>query len=91
MGLLEERITYHITEAKNKSGFVDNDSIPVNRLFGNGPATLVRLKAQGIGQNVNPTNNRTTTVSTTHLGDDNTIAYYQGTDNSRAWQRKTGL
>ena len=73
--------TYQITEAKNASGFVDNDSI-LSIAYSGTAQPLCLIEGYGIGQNVNPTNNRTTTVSATHLGDDNTIVYYKA-DNSR--------
>ena len=69
--------SYHITEAKNASGFVDNDSI-LSIAYSGTAQPLCLIEGYGIGQNVNPTNNRTTTISATHLGDDNTIVYYMG-------------
>jgi hypothetical protein len=73
--------SYHITEAKNKSGFVDNDSV-LSIAYAGASQPLCLIEGYGIGQNVNPTNNRTTTVSATQLGDANTIVYYKA-DNSR--------
>ena len=73
--------TYQITEAKNASGFVDNDSI-LSIAYSGTAQPLCLIEGYGIGQNVNPTNNRTTTVSATHLGDENTIVYYKA-DTSR--------
>ena len=73
--------SYHITEAKNKSGFVDNDSV-LTISYAGSTLPLCLIEGYGIGQNVDPSKGRTTTLSASRLGDASTIVYYKA-DNSR--------
>ena len=73
--------SYHITEAKNKSGFVDNDSV-LTISYAGSTLPVCLIEGYGIGQNVDPSKGRTTTLSASRLGDENTIVYYKA-DTSR--------